>query len=135
MELSYRYRPEGAERIFEKPAIKNIINTFLSLRNHDKEDGSILSYDLSKYNIDMLNCGNVLCIYTRKKKEKYLTALQTLRSQIDGQPRTSEGGFWHKKFTLIRCGWMDCTWVSHSMLIIPTYSTKERMQKKRITTS
>jgi len=90
---------EGAERIFEKTGNKEYyqyISTFGETMV--KEDGSILSYDLSKYNIDMLNCGNVLLyLYQKEKKEKYLTALQTLRSQIDGQPRTSEGGFWHKK--------------------------------------
>ncbi|MEA1848891.1 glycoside hydrolase family 88 protein [Chryseobacterium sp. MHB01] len=90
---------EGAERIFEKTGNQEYyqyISTFGETMI--KEDGSILSYDLSKYNIDMLNCGNVLLyLYQKEKKEKYLTALQTLRSQIDGQPRTSEGGFWHKK--------------------------------------
>ncbi|MEC5173510.1 glycoside hydrolase family 88 protein [Chryseobacterium nepalense] len=90
---------EGAERIFEKTGNQEYyqyISTFGETMI--KENGSILSYDLSKYNIDMLNCGNVLLyLYQKEKKEKYLTALQTLRSQIDGQPRTSEGGFWHKK--------------------------------------
>lgn len=90
---------EGAERLFEQTGNKEYyqyISTFGETMI--KEDGSILSYDLSKYNIDMLNCGNVLLyLYQKEKKEKYLTALQTLRSQIDGQPRTSEGGFWHKK--------------------------------------
>lgn len=90
---------EGAEQIYEQTGNKeyyNYISTFGDTMV--KEDGSIISYDLSKYNIDMLNCGNVLLyLYQKEKKEKYLKALQTLRSQIDGQPRTSEGGFWHKK--------------------------------------
>jgi len=63
-----------------------------------KEDGTIVSYELEKYNIDLLNSGNVLLyLYEKEKKEKYLKALQTLRLQIDGQPRTNEGSFWHKK--------------------------------------
>jgi unsaturated rhamnogalacturonyl hydrolase len=90
---------EGAERIFEQTGNKEYyqyISTFGETMI--KEDGSIVSYDISKYNIDMLNCGNVLLyLYLKEKKDKYLKALQTLRSQIDGQPRTSEGGFWHKK--------------------------------------
>ncbi|WP_114822179.1 glycoside hydrolase family 105 protein [Chryseobacterium sp. KLBC 52] len=90
---------EGAERLYEKTGNKEYyqyITTFGDTMV--KEDGSIVSYDLSKYNIDMLNCGNVLLyLYQQEKKDKYLKALQTLRSQIDGQPRTSEGGFWHKK--------------------------------------
>ncbi|MEC3876944.1 glycoside hydrolase family 88/105 protein [Chryseobacterium salviniae] len=90
---------EGAERLFEQTGNQEYyqyISTFGETMV--KEDGTILSYDLSKYNIDMLNCGNVLLyLFQKEKKEKYLKALQTLRSQIDGQPRTSEGGFWHKQ--------------------------------------
>ncbi|CAA7194117.1 glycoside hydrolase family 88/105 protein [Chryseobacterium potabilaquae] len=90
---------EGAERIYEKTGDKKYYNYITKFGDTMvKEDGSIVSYDLSKYNLDMLNCGNVLLyLYQKEKKEKYLKALQTLRSQIDGQPRTSEGGFWHKK--------------------------------------
>lgn len=90
---------EGAERIFEKNGNQEYYQYISKFgETMIKEDGSILSYDLSKYNIDMLNCGNVLLyLYQKEKKEKYLKALHTLRSQIDGQPRTSEGGFWHKK--------------------------------------
>ncbi|RMZ59177.1 glycoside hydrolase family 88 protein [Chryseobacterium nematophagum] len=90
---------EGAERIYEKTGDKKYYNYITKFGDTMvKEDGSIVSYDLSKYNLDMLNCGNVLLyLYQKEKKEKYLKALQTLRSQIDRQPRTSEGGFWHKK--------------------------------------
>ncbi|SHM24720.1 glycoside hydrolase family 88/105 protein [Chryseobacterium polytrichastri] len=90
---------EGAEKLYEKTGNKEYYNYITKFgETMVKEDGTIVSYDLSKYNIDMLNCGNVLLyLYEKEKKEKYLKALQTLRSQIDGQPRTSEGGFWHKK--------------------------------------
>lgn len=71
------------------------------------DDGKILTYDLEKYNIDMLNSGNVLLyLYEKEKKEKYLKALQTLRLQIDGQPRTNEGSFWHKKIYPYQV-WLD----------------------------
>lgn len=90
---------EGTEKLYEKTGNKEYYNYITKFGDTMvKEDGTIVSYDLSKYNIDMLNCGNVLLyLYEKEKKEKYLKALQTLRSQIDGQPRTSEGGFWHKK--------------------------------------
>lgn len=71
------------------------------------DDGKILTYDLEKYNIDMLNSGNVLLyLYEKEKKDKYLKALQTLRLQIDGQPRTNEGSFWHKKIYPYQV-WLD----------------------------
>ncbi|REC80120.1 glycosyl hydrolase family 88 [Chryseobacterium elymi] len=90
---------EGAKNIYLKTGNKEYYNYISRFGDTMvKEDGNIISYDLSKYNIDMLNCGNVLLyLYQQEKKDKYLKALQTLRSQIDGQPRTSEGGFWHKK--------------------------------------
>lgn len=90
---------EGAEKLYEKTGNQEYYKYITQFGDTMvKEDGTILSYDASKYNIDMLNCGNVLLyLYEKEKKEKYLKALQTLRSQIDGQPRTSEGGFWHKK--------------------------------------
>jgi unsaturated rhamnogalacturonyl hydrolase len=90
---------EGAEKLYDKTGNQEYYKYITQFGDTMvKEDGTILSYDASKYNIDMLNCGNVLLyLYEKEKKEKYLKALQTLRSQIDGQPRTSEGGFWHKK--------------------------------------
>lgn len=61
-------------------------------------DGSIPSYKFSNYNIDMIEAGNILFyLYDKTKEEKYLKALQTLRKQLAEHPRTSEGGFWHKK--------------------------------------
>ncbi|GAA4159535.1 glycoside hydrolase family 88 protein [Chryseobacterium ginsenosidimutans] len=90
---------DAAEKIYEKTGKKEYYNYITSFGDKlIQEDGTILTYELDKYNIDFLNSGNVLLyLYEKEKKEKYLKALKTLRSQIDGQPRTSEGGFWHKK--------------------------------------
>jgi len=61
-------------------------------------DGTIPSYKFSNYNIDMIEAGNILFfLYDSTKEEKYLKAMQTLRKQLSEHPRTSEGGFWHKK--------------------------------------
>lgn len=90
---------DGAEQVYAKTGKKEYYDYISSFGEKlVKEDGSILTYELDKYNIDLLNSGNVLLyLYEKEKKEKYLKALKMLRSQIDGQPRTSEGGFWHKK--------------------------------------
>ena len=61
-------------------------------------DGSIKTYQLEKYNLDMLNSGKMLFpLYEKTKNQKYKLALDLLRSQINNQPRISNGGFWHKK--------------------------------------
>jgi len=63
-----------------------------------KEDGSIKGYEKEEYNIDHVNNGKlVLLLYRVTGKEKYKKAADLLRSQLATQPRTNEGGFWHKK--------------------------------------
>ncbi len=60
-------------------------------------DGSIKTYDASKYNLDDINEGRVLFpLYRRTGKKKYRLAADTLRRQLRDQPRTDEGNFWHK---------------------------------------
>jgi len=62
------------------------------------EDGNVLTYRLSDYNIDMITPGRiVLKLYEKTGDDRYLKAAQLLRRQLEEQPRTSEGGFWHKK--------------------------------------
>jgi unsaturated rhamnogalacturonyl hydrolase len=62
------------------------------------DDGSIKSYKQDEYNIDNVNNGKLLLLlYRVTLKEKYLKAAQLLREQLRHQPRTTEGGFWHKK--------------------------------------
>lgn len=60
--------------------------------------GKIINYDLQKYNIDMINAGKILFdLYAKTEDERYRIAMDTLRLQLKGQPRTKSGGFWHKK--------------------------------------
>lgn len=60
-------------------------------------DGQIRSYCVDDYNLDQINPGKLLFpIYQRTGDPRYLKALQLLRFQLDHQPRTPSGGFWHK---------------------------------------
>ena len=60
--------------------------------------GAIKTYKMSNYNIDMINAGKILFnLFDTTKDEKYLKAMQLLKKQLEEHPRTSEGGFWHKK--------------------------------------
>ncbi len=60
--------------------------------------GGIPTYKFSNYNIDMIEAGNILFnLYEIENDERYLKAMQLLRKQLEEHPRTSEGGFWHKK--------------------------------------
>ncbi len=61
------------------------------------EDGSIRGYSKEKFNLDDVNEGKVLFeLYEKTGKEKYKKAIFLLESQLEEQPRTNTGNFWHK---------------------------------------
>ena len=63
-----------------------------------QEDGTIKMYRQEDYNIDFVNNGKVLLLLHQVTgKTKYFKAASILRTQLKTHPRTSEGGFWHKK--------------------------------------
>ena len=60
-------------------------------------DGKIRMNYLS-FNIDNVNPGKALFdLYDQTHDSRYKVAMDTLVKQMSEQPRTSEGGFWHKK--------------------------------------
>jgi unsaturated rhamnogalacturonyl hydrolase len=64
--------------------------------------GVIKGYEPEKYMLDDVNMGKVLfALHAEAKdaadKERYRQALQALRAQLATQPRTADGGFWHKQ--------------------------------------
>lgn len=62
------------------------------------EDGSLRGYSKEKYNLDDINEGRVLFdLYKKTGKEKYRKAAGLLYEQLEDQPRTNTGNFWHKK--------------------------------------
>jgi unsaturated rhamnogalacturonyl hydrolase len=62
------------------------------------EDGSINTYQQEDYNIKNINSGKFLfTLWERTGDPKYEKAIHTLRDQMRTHPRTTEGGFWHKK--------------------------------------
>lgn len=71
------------------------------------EDGTIKTYRMSDFNIDNVSPGRILLyLYELTKENKYKKAADTLRKQLQNHPRTSEGGFWHKKIYPYQM-WLD----------------------------
>jgi unsaturated rhamnogalacturonyl hydrolase len=69
-----------------------------SMDQYLNADGTIRTYKLDDYNIDnVLNGRVLLLLYKVTGQEKYRKAAALLREQLKSHPRTSEGGFWHKK--------------------------------------
>ena len=62
-------------------------------------DGTeIRDYFREEYNLDYINNGKLLLYLWKKTGEpRYRTAADMLLDQVLKQPRTPEGGFWHKK--------------------------------------
>ena len=74
--------------------IKKNIDQFVS------KDGSIRTYKMEDYNLDNLAVGHAVLLLAQvsvPEQEKYRLAAANLRKQLDGQPRTKAGGFWHKQ--------------------------------------
>ena len=60
--------------------------------------GLIASYRLEEYNLDQINAGRLLFdLYDITGDSRYAIAIETLVAQLETQPRTLGGGFWHKK--------------------------------------
>ena len=54
-------------------------------------------YKYTAYTLDNINPGMFLMeVYKKDGSSQYKTALDTLYKQLQNQPRTPEGGFWHK---------------------------------------
>lgn len=63
-----------------------------------REDGTVVAYKREEFSLDRVNTGKILFdMYARTGEEKYKKALDLMYSQFADQPRTKEGGFWHKK--------------------------------------
>ena len=59
--------------------------------------GTIYKYKKSNYSLDHVCPGRTLFqLLDLTGKEKYRVAMDTLYSQLQSQPRTPDGGFWHK---------------------------------------
>lgn len=84
------WRSSGDDRYFE-----------FVRRNLDRYvggDGIIGTYDLTDFNLDNVGPGRALLdMYRKTGVQKYRAAADVLRRQLREQPRTTEGGFWHKK--------------------------------------
>lgn len=97
-EKYYNYIKEYADRMIE-------------------EDGTINTYNQEDYNIDMINSGKFLfALRDETKDPKYEQAIHRLREQMKSHPRTSEGGFWHKKIYPHQM-WLDGLYMGSPFLV------------------
>lgn len=97
------WRRTGDRRYFEY--LQKIVDHFIG------DDGSIRTYERQDYNSDQVTGGlQLITLFRETKAEKYRKAADILREQIRWQPRTKEGGFWHKHKYPYQM-WLDCMYM------------------------
>ncbi|HYJ37871.1 MAG TPA: glycoside hydrolase family 88 protein [Chitinophagaceae bacterium] len=99
---------KGIEGIWNATGDARYFNYIQKSMDHFVSDnGMIKGYRPDEFNIDHINNGKqLLLLYRVTGREKYKKAADQLREQLKQHPRTSEGGFWHKKIYPYQM-WLD----------------------------
>ena len=80
-------------------------------------DGTIYKYKQGNYSLDHICPGRTLFqLYDLTGKAKYRKAMDVLYAQLQSQPRTKEGGFWHKQI------YPDQMWLDGLYMAEPFYA-------------
>ena len=94
------------------------------LDQYVQKDGSIRTYRADEYQLDNLTTGHAVLLLAQVSgpgQERYAKAAQLLRRQLDTQPRTNEGGFWHKKI------YPNQMWLDGLYMAEPFYAEYSRL--------
>jgi rhamnogalacturonyl hydrolase YesR len=102
----------GIEKVWKQTGNQEYFNYIKKIIDHFiNPDGTIRTYEMDEYNSDQVTAGlQLLLLYRETKEEKYKKAADLLRHQITWQPRTKEGGFWHKHKYPYQM-WLDCMYM------------------------
>ena len=90
---------EGIDALWRRTGNADYFRYIQKSMDHFVTDaGTIRTYDQDSYNIDNVKNGrSLLTLYKVTGQQKYFKAATLLWDQLQKQPRTKEGGFWHKK--------------------------------------
>ncbi len=90
---------EGVANVWKRTGRAEYFNYIQrSMDTFVEEDGTIKTYKFETFNIDNIRTGrSLLMLYRVTGKQKYFKAAATLKKQLEQQPRTKDGSFWHKQ--------------------------------------
>lgn len=89
------------------------------------EKGNANGYKYEDFNLDNVRPGKfLLAMYKLNPQPKDLLMLQTLFKQLEKQPRTNEGVFWHKAI------YANQVWLDGIFMGLPFYTEAAPMMKK-----
>lgn len=99
---------QAMSKVYEQTQNETLFDYIYDYANRMiNEDGSIETYKLSNYNLDMIKSGDALFyLYNKKQEPRFKMAMDALHKQLEEQPTTSEGGYWHKKIYPFQM-WLD----------------------------
>jgi len=108
----------GFEKLYQTTKNEKYLNYIKDYVNGMIDStGNIKKYDVKEYNIDYLNPGKLLFnLYDVNKDPRYPKILGQLRNQLETQPRTPSGGFWHKQI------YPDQMWIDGLYMGEPFYA-------------
>ncbi|MDR1470385.1 MAG: glycoside hydrolase family 88 protein [Spirochaetaceae bacterium] len=93
----------------EENAYGSAYGAWVTLMYDTKIDGKgrIQGYRADEFNLDQINAGKALFdLWRETGNRRYRVAIETLHGQMERQPRTRSGGFWHKKIYPYQM-WLD----------------------------
>jgi rhamnogalacturonyl hydrolase YesR/polygalacturonase len=90
---------KGIEKVWNATGEKQYFDYIRkSMDFYLNDNGEIRGYKAADFTLDNINNGKLLLfLYRVTGNDKYRKAADILREQLRTQPRTSQGGFWHKK--------------------------------------
>jgi len=92
-----------------------------NLDRYVEADGRIRTYKAADYNLDNIGPGRaLLAVYQATGERRYRAAADSLRMQLRRQPRTKEGGFWHKEI------YPNQMWLDGLFMAAPFYAAYAR---------
>ncbi|MRX38535.1 glycosyl hydrolase family 88 [Flavobacterium sp. LC2016-23] len=108
----------GFEKLYQKTNNKKYLNYIKDYVDEMIDStGNLKKYDSKEYNIDYLSPGKLLFnLYDLTKDPRYLKITGQLRNQLETQPRTPSGGFWHKQI------YPDQMWIDGLYMGEPFYT-------------
>jgi unsaturated rhamnogalacturonyl hydrolase len=112
--LSRMWQHTGNEKYID--AVRKNLEQFVG------EKGNIRTYELDDFKLDNILPGRaLLVVYQKTGEQRMREAADMLRRQLREQPRTAEGGFWHKKIYPSQM-WLDGLYMAE-----PYYATYARL--------
>lgn len=80
-------------------------------------DGSVKYYNPLEYNLDKIRPGvNLFYLFQKTKQKKYSIAIENEIGQLKTHPRTSDGGYWHKKIYPSQM-WLDGIFMASPFMV------------------